>query len=371
MALLVTTAVALFVLGYTYVGYPVLIAILARLFPRKTRPDPGYVPSVSALIAVHNGEAFVAQKIDSLLAQDYPPERLEVVLCSDGSTDRTNEILAKYAVNPRVKVLHATERGGKPRAINLMLGHASGDVLLMTDIRQPLSNDAVRRLVRELADPYVGCASGELELAGKSGAGVYWKYESLIRSAESRFRSLVGVTGALYVIRKEDFAELPPEIVLDDMWVPMRQRLRRKRVVLVPGAVAYDQAFEDARELPRKVRTLAGNYQLFAMMPALLVPFVNPSWFETVSHKILRLVCPWALVVLLGSSLALLTCPETQVPRPALLGLVGAQALFYLAALFGRRAGRLGGLARTFVVLNSAAILGLFRYLKNPRQISW
>jgi cellulose synthase/poly-beta-1,6-N-acetylglucosamine synthase-like glycosyltransferase len=241
----------------------------------------------------------------------------------------------------------------------------------MTDIRQPLSKDAVRRLVQELADPEIGCASGELGLTGDSGAGFYWKYESLIRRGESRFRSLVGVTGALYVIRKADLTELPENLVLDDMWTPMHQRLQGKRVVLVPGAIAYDEAFEDPRELPRKVRTLAGNYQLFALMPRLLVPFVNPSWFETISHKVLRLLCPWALLALFTSSLVLLFCPPTHLPRSGLAALVGAQMFFYLLALLGQRAGRIGRIARTFVVLNAAAILGLFRYLKNPRQIPW
>src|SRR6185503_16153548 len=150
--------------------------------------------------------------------------------------------------------------------------------------------------------PRVACVSGNLVLRGAGGAGAYWRYENWIRDKEARFRGMVGVTGPIYAIRRADMAELPRGIILDDMWVPMRLRLAGRRIVFAREAVALDDAFADAREYGRKVRTLAGNYQLFALLPRLLVPFANPSWFETFSHKLLRLVCPWALLVLLAAS---------------------------------------------------------------------
>jgi cellulose synthase/poly-beta-1,6-N-acetylglucosamine synthase-like glycosyltransferase len=366
MAIALTAWIAVSVLGYTYVGYPLLVTLLGRFRNKRSRRDAGFEPRVTVLIAVHNAESFIVNKLDSVFHQEYPADKLDVLVCSDGSTDKTNHILAEYAERePRLRVLYVKERSGKPNAINLMRPEATGDVLLMTDIRQPLSRLAVKHLVAELADPEVGCATGILALEGETGAGLYWRYEAAIRRGESRFRSLVGVTGALYALRKEHLGELPKHIVLDDMWVPMRIRLQGLRVVMVGAAIAYDQAFEDSREFSRKVRTLAGNYQLFAMMPALLIPFVNPSWFETMSHKVFRLLCPWALIALLAAT-ALLA--RDNIYAQTFLTL---QGLFYLAALIGPRAGKIPGIARTFVVLNAAAIFGLFRFLKSPGRIAW
>lgn len=366
---------ALAVLGYTYAGYPVLVAIAARVLPFRPRHDAEYQPVVTAIIPVYNAKGYVAAKLDSLLAQDYPADKLEILLCSDASDDGSDDIVAEYAArDPRIKLLRNDRRSGKPTAVNLMKRHARGDVLLMTDIRQPLVPGAVRALVAELADPRVGACSGNLVLQGSSGAGVYWKYENWIRRSEGTFRSMVGVTGPIYAIRRADMADLPLDIILDDMWVPMQLRLRGLRIRLREDAIAYDEAFADDREMGRKVRTLAGNYQLFARLPRLLVPVLNPSWFETFSHKLLRLVCPWALVALLAANVAVVARPPAALGDTELWllrGLLAGQALFYLAALVGRRAGALAGVARTFVVLNYAAVLGLWRWLTGAQKVTW
>src|SRR5262249_12350664 len=159
-------------------------------------------------------------------------------------------------------------------------------------------------------------------------------------------------------------------IILDDMWVPMRLRLEGRTILFAEEAVAFDDAFADAREYGRKVRTLAGNYQLFALLPALLVPFKNPSWLETFSHKILRLVCPWALAVLLGSSGAWASDPGGSALNVAAKVLLGGQVAFYVLALLGERMGRLGSLARTFVVLNTAAVVGLYRFVTGRQRVT-
>jgi cellulose synthase/poly-beta-1,6-N-acetylglucosamine synthase-like glycosyltransferase len=244
---------------------------------------------------------------------------------------------------------------------------ATGEVLLITDARQPLAPGALRALVERLADPRVGCVTGNLVLDGPAGSGVYWRYENWIRLQEARFRSVVGMTGPIAALRREDLAPLPEDLILDDVWIPMRLRLRGRRVLLAEDAVAYDRAFEDRREFGRKVRTLAGNYQVFARMPALLSPRHNPSWFETVSHKLLRLVCPWALVALLVASAAAARAPDAGAAR----ALLAAQLAFYAAALVGRRAGRLAGVARTFAVMHVAAIVGLWRFATGRQKITW
>jgi poly-beta-1,6-N-acetyl-D-glucosamine synthase len=367
--------VALTVLGYTYVGYPLLIGTLAKLSPIETSPDDSYTPMVSALIPAYNCEGYLDAKIDSLLALDYPKDKFEILILSDGSTDGTDELLKRRAAaDPRVVPMRSEVRSGKPTALNVMREKARGEVLLLTDARQPLEPQSLRALVRHFADPTVGCVSGNLVLDGDAGSGVYWRYESWIREQEAAFRSMVGVTGPIYAIRKADLREVPVDIVLDDVWTPMRLRLEGKKVLFEKAAVAHDAAFDDDREFGRKARTLAGNYQVFSRMPELLSPFTNPSFLETFSHKLLRLAGPWVLGALAGSSL-------TEALRPAkglgavgvwaARGLVAGQAVFYAAALAGPKAGKLPGVARTFVMMNAAAVVGLYRHMKGAQKITW
>ena len=372
-------ALAVALLAYTYLGYPVAIGILARLFPRKpavSDEDDAALPTVTVCLPVFNAASYLPAKIESLLAQDYPADRVQILITCDGCTDDSEAVARELAARPaaggRIRVMVAPGRSGKPTALNTMIAEATGDLLLLNDVRQPLAPAAIRALARELSDPAVGVATGNLVLAGGAGSGVYWRYENWIRGQESRFRGVVGMTGPIGMIRRADFVPLPRDIILDDVWIPMQLGMAGKRVAFVAEAEARDAAFEDEREFKRKARTLAGNYQLFARMPALLIPFANRIWFETFSHKIMRLLAPWILlwlaaVSLLGATSASAPAATVSFMRALLIG----QALFYLAAAAGRRAGRLGGLARTFVVLNSAALVGLWRYLTGRQRITW
>jgi biofilm PGA synthesis N-glycosyltransferase PgaC len=380
---LLLVVVTLSALAYVYLGYPVLIAICARLAPvfRRTpggnAPDgpAGDAPRVSVLLAVFNGADLLPRKIDSLLAQDYPAARIEILIFCDGCADESEAVARALAGRPdaggRVRVFGDDVRRGKAAALNRLAAEASGELLLLNDVRQPLSPNAARRLAAALSDARVGCATGRLVLDGGAPSGAYWRYEDWIRTQESRFRGVVGMTGAIAMMRRADFAPLPEALILDDVWIPMRLALAGKRVVSVPAAEAYDSAFDDQREFRRKVRTLAGNYQLFAFLPALLVPFRNPIWLETFSHKVLRLCAPWLLIALFAA-----TCSSAWSARGGHGGawprvLVGAQVLFYLGAAVGARGGRLAGLARTFVVLNAAAVGGLWRYLAGRQRVTW
>jgi biofilm PGA synthesis N-glycosyltransferase PgaC len=299
-----------------------------------------------------------------------------VLITCDGCTDDSEAVARALAARPeaagRIRVLVAPRRSGKPTALNKMGGEATGEMLLLNDVRQPLSRTAIRALARALSDPSVGVATGNLVLAGGAGSGVYWRYENWIRAQESRFRGVVGMTGPIGMIRRADLPPLPEDIILDDVWIPMQLGMAGKRVAFVAEAEAHDAAFEDDREFKRKARTLAGNYQLFARMPGLLIPFVNRIWFETFSHKIMRLLAPWLLLLLAVATVLGARADGAPPAEVALMrALVVAQALFYLAAVAGRRAGRIGGLARTFVVLNTAAVVGLIRYLTGRQRITW
>jgi biofilm PGA synthesis N-glycosyltransferase PgaC len=365
---------SLALLAYTYIGYPAAIGVLARLFPVTRRRAPraeADLPHVTICLPVYNGEAYLPAKLASLFAQDYPRDKLDLLVYCDGCSDGSEAVARAHAAAPeaagRMSVLVSPDRRGKPTALNTMTTAARGDLLLLNDVRQPLSPQAARALARALDDPRVGCATGNLVLEGDAGSGVYWRYENWIRKQESRFRGMVGITGPIAMLRRADLEALPTDVILDDVLVPSRLALVGKHVELVPEAEARDAAFDDDREFRRKVRTLAGNYQIFAMLPALLSPARNPIWFETVSHKILRLVAPWLLLALLGASVSAIGKGGSSVLRALLVG----QLAFYGLALAGRRAGRLAGVARTFVVLNAAALVGLSKFLTGRQRITW
>jgi cellulose synthase/poly-beta-1,6-N-acetylglucosamine synthase-like glycosyltransferase len=379
---------ALAALGYTYLGYPALIALCARVAPGRRSmstamsmsgggvdPDrAGPAPFISVLLAVFDGAAALPRKLDSLLAQDHPAVRIEILVYCDGCGDDSEAVARAAAARPeagdRIRVFADPVRRGKAVAINRLAAEARGELFLLNDVRQPLSPNAAGALAAALADARVGCATGRLVLGGSAGSGAYWRYEDWIRRQESRFRGVVGMTGAIAMMRRADFVPLPEDLILDDVWIPMRLCLAGKPVALVSEAVAHDAAFDDRREFGRKVRTLAGNYQLFALLPALLVPVRNPIWLETFSHKVLRLWAPWLLAALfVASSSAAWSLRGTC--AAAMQALVAAQLAFYLAAALGGRAGRIAGLARTFVVLNAAAVAGLWRYLSGRQRVTW
>jgi poly-beta-1,6-N-acetyl-D-glucosamine synthase len=362
------TGLSLGLLGYTHFGYPAVIALLARLAPGRVKVDRGYRPTVSVCIPAHDAAAFIEAKLASVMAQDYPADLLEVLVYSDGSRDGTDEIVGAFARrDPRVRLFRGEHCRGKPTALNRMREVARGEVLVLTDARQPLGPGAVTALVEGLSDPEVACVSGNLVLAGGAGSGFYWRYENWIRKNEARFRGMVGVTGPLTALRRADLPRLPDDVILDDVWIPMKLRLGGRKVVLREDALVYDQAFADEREFQRKVRTLAGNYQVFARMPELLDPRRNPSWFETVSHKVLRLACPFALVALLASSAAGAARPGARWNR----WLLAAQLAGYAAALVGPRGGRVPGVARTFVMMHAASLVGLWRFLSGRQRVTW
>lgn len=361
-------------IAYTYLGYPLWIALWSRLFPRAVSGHGDYQPSVSVLIAVMNGAEHLPRKLASLRALDYPPELVEILICSDGSTDDTFALAQQAAEeSPRIHAFQNPTRMGKPSALNRLRRAASGDVLVLTDVRQLISPNAVRALVSPLADPSVGCVSGNLVIHGSGGPGAYWRYERFIRGAEGRLGLMVGVSGALYALRRVDFPSLPPQVILDDMYVPLSVALSGKSVILADGARAFDRAFDDKREFARKVRTLAGNYQLLLLMPRLLAP-TSRTWFSLFSHKLLRLLCPWALLTLQALSLVLALDPASTLSVTALdfwRAMLLGQIAFYTLALLGARAGKTGALARTFVVLNAAAMVGLWRFARGRQAVTW
>lgn len=297
------------VLVHVFFGYPACVWLQARLWPHPVHKS-SVTPTVTVVMAAYEAAAQIRAKLANLQALDYPPEKIDIIIVCDGSRDATAAVCADVA-DARVRVLQFSKRRGKAACLNDAIAAAGGDVLLFTDIRQTISPTALRELVANLADPAVGAVSGELQMENlhrgfEQGIDAYWRYEKLIRHAEGRSGSTIGVTGALYAMRRELFIPLPPGTVLDDVLIPMRVAAAGKRVVFEPRALVWDRpSTQLADEQRRKVRTLAGNYQLVQLAPWLLAPWSNPLWFRFVSHKLLRLLAPWLMVLLTLSALVL------------------------------------------------------------------
>jgi len=355
--------------AYTYFGYALWLwlQVCAR---RRLIVQRDIVPSASVILAARNEEANLAAKLKNLQLLDYPQDRLQIVVVSDGSTDRTAEIVREQgsAIIPVI----LDRPCGKAFALNEAVRRASGEILFFQDARQRVEPGALRALVRCFADETVGAVSGELLLEAVEGEtssdalGIYWKIEKMVRKLESASGSAVGATGAIYAIRRELYTEIPSGTILDDVFVPMHVARAGKRVVFQPEAIARDRIFvQKGKEFSRKVRTLTGNYQLLRIAPWLL-SLRNPLLFRFISHKLLRLIAPVLLILMLVAS-AVSRAPEMRI-------LLALQVVFYGLAALGMFRGpatrfRLVTIAHTFVILNLAAVVAFFNFVARRDEV--
>ena len=368
-------------LAYTFIGYAALVCVGARLRPRPIR-RANVEPDLSVVIAVHNEAAIIGARIENCLALDYPADHLEIVIASDGSTDATVEVARRYErppdPGPAVRVVAYPWRRGKPSILNDTVPHCRGEVIVLGDARQRYDADAVRRLAENFADPTVGSASGELSLLNEAGVavgegvGAYWRYEKLLRRAESALDSTIGATGAIYAIRRRLFEPIPADTLLDDVVIPVRIARRGFRVVFDARARAWDRAATTARqEYIRKVRTIGGVAQLFTRECWLLLP-THRLWLQVVSHKGLRLLAPFLMAAALG------TCAMLAPRSPLYAAVFTAQVAFYGAAILGGllRGGR-GRMARllavpyAFCLLNGTTVVALTRFATGRHTVQW
>jgi len=360
----------LFLAGIVYViaGYPLLLRWSAarNAIPVAKQPQPR---TLSILIAVHNGDKFLADKLDSVVNVDYPRELMETYVLSDGSTDRTAEIARSYA--DRGIQLLELPKGGKPAALNVGIARAKGEILILTDVRQVLERDSLREMVANFADPTIGVVSGDLPMregidAEESNTSLYWRYERAIRKDLGKLGSTFGATGPFYAMRRELAPVMPPDTLLDDMYLPLAAYFRGYRVIVDEDARAIEYPFSVQGEFRRKLRTLAGNYQIMLKYPA-LITWKNRMLFHFVSYKIGRLALPWLFVGLFISSFGL--------PHPWAAILVTLQVIFYgLAAVDlvlapDSALKRLATPARTVVTLLAAAALAVSVFFVPPHRL--
>lgn len=355
--------------AYAYFGYILWLWLYVRLQKRPVLQRP-ITPDISIIIAARNEEANLPAKLENLRRLDYPQDRLQIVIASDGSTDRTADILREQI--PYIVPVILDESNGKASALNEAVKHATGEILVFLDARQTIETNAVSELVSCFADPDVGAVSGELLLEDASGAtssealGIYWKIEKAVRKLESASGSVVGVTGAIYAMRRELYTEIPSGTLLDDVFVPMNVARRGKRVLFQPSAIARDRLFSaKGKEFSRKVRTLTGNYQLLQLAPWLLSP-ANPLLFRFISHKLLRLFVPLFLVVMLVTS--------ALAVGPLYRAIFWLQIIFYLLAAVGMlspsfKRFKPAAISSTFVMLNAAAAMAFYNFIAGRNKV--
>jgi cellulose synthase/poly-beta-1,6-N-acetylglucosamine synthase-like glycosyltransferase len=362
--------------AYTYAIYPPVIYVCSRLFGRAlSAPELSDedLPTISLLIAAHNEDAVIEERIHNALAMDYPPEKLQIVIASDGSDDRTVDIVRRYA--RRVRLLHFSARQGKAATLNASVQQLSGDIVLLSDANTSIDASAARNLVRWFADTNVGAVCGRLVLvdqtSGNNVDSLYWRYETFLKKCEGRLGALLGSNGAIYAIRRECFAPIPPQTIVDDFVIPLLAKLRTGyTIVYDPDAIASEEtASSVGDEFRRRARIGAGGFQAIGLLWRLLNPHSGWIAFTFGSHKIMRWLCPFYLIGALVSS-ALLAGTFYRLALAAQLAFYASSiAVAYVPTRL--RIVRALRLTTMFTSMNAALLLGFFRWLGGMQKGVW
>lgn len=362
-------------LFYIYAGYPALAILLARLFPRPVRHGD-IEPTVTVIISAYNEEKSIGEKIRNTLSLDYPADRLDVIVVSDASDDGTDRTV-QACEDPRVRLLRVEGRLGKTACQNAAAAEATGEILVFADATTRVVDQALRALVRNFADPAVGCAAGRLVYVSRQGdatgrGGIsYWKYECALRMAESALGSLIGVSGLLYAVRASAYRPIAPDLI-SDFVVAMDMREQGLRTVLEPEAVCFEETLDRAdRELSMRIRVTVRSLLALARNRHLLNPLRYGAFaWQLASHKLLRYLSPvfWLLALLANVALAL---------RGEYVWLLAAQLAGIAIGLLGFRAKRGQGGSRLlaqpyyFLLTNVSSAISLVRFLRGERVVVW
>jgi cellulose synthase/poly-beta-1,6-N-acetylglucosamine synthase-like glycosyltransferase len=378
VTLAVTFWISLGAVAYAYIGYPIVLWLTARLCGKRSQPPATAdesLPFVSLLIVAYNEESVIEERVRNALAMDYPENRREIVIASDGSTDATAEIVRRHA-DRGVRLLDNRERRGKAMVLNAAFPELRGEIVLLSDANTNYDLDAARRLVRWFGDPTVGVVCGRLiltdPLTGRNADSLYWKYETFLKRCEGRLGALLGVNGAIYAIRRELVEPIPTGVLVDDFVLPLLTKMRTGcAMVYDKEAVAREETPADISvEFNRRSRIGAGGFQSIGLLWRLLNPARGWVAFTFFSHKILRWSCPFFLIAMFAANLALCDVP----PYGLLIGAqVGFYALSLLAALLPPRLPLLKPLRLTtmFTSMNAALLMGFWRWLRAGQDGTW
>jgi len=371
---------ALAVIVWVYVGYPVVLGLVAAL-RRRPVGRRAVRPQVSVIICAYNEERDIGRKLEETLACDYPADRLEVIVASDGSTDRTDDIVREFVreSSPRIRLLRIEGRGGKTVAQNTAVQAATGDILVFSDVTTVYAPATIRAMVENFADPRVGCVGGDLHYEkdphnpSAQGRALFWGYERQLRIWESQVHSIIGVAGCVYAMRRELYRPLDAGAI-SDFVQPGSVTERGWRTVLEPQALAYEpvESHSLGEELHRRARVITRGLRGAFRMPELLNPVRHP-WFATLlwSHRVLRWLVPVFLLILLAASAGL--AGRGGLYRLAL----GAQLAIYASGLvaFGLERARVrvpgAFIPLYFCVVNLAPLLALAWLARGDRKVVW
>jgi cellulose synthase/poly-beta-1,6-N-acetylglucosamine synthase-like glycosyltransferase len=362
-------------LFYVYAGYPLLLALIG-LFVRRHRPAAGYTPRISVLIAAYNEEEAIERKIQQTLALEYPKEKLEVLVLSDCSTDRTDEIVKAFP-DSRVRLVRMPERRGKTFAQNVGVKEAAGEVIIFSDATAIYHPKALLYLACNYYDFTVGAVSGRYQYFDPGeqsptglGSMAFWNYENLIKKMQSRIRTITGCCGCIYSVRKEAYTELPADII-SDLVQPLQAIRKGYRVVFEDRALAYEETTQStSEEFSMRVRVVTRAMRGLLSVSDLLKPwkFAWPA-FQLWSHKIMRWIVPLFLIVLLIANLALIDLPFYKFT-------LAVQLFFYAAALLNilvplHRQWKPLGIPLFFCTLNAAALVSMFEICRGRKYVTW
>jgi cellulose synthase/poly-beta-1,6-N-acetylglucosamine synthase-like glycosyltransferase len=362
-------------IAFTYIGYSLLILVLSRLVQNPVKRSP-IEPRVTYLITAYNEEKNIASKLDQVLTLDYPRDKLEIIVASDGSTDRTDEIVKGFA-NRGVRLVHVEGRVGKTETQNQAVKQASGEVVIFSDATTRYERSAIRNLVRNYADPSVGAVSGRYEYYNPTGAAIglgsilFWKYENMIKTMQTNIRTITGCCGCIYSVRREAYTPLPADII-SDLVEPLMVLKKGYRIVFEPQAIAYEETTEKSKEeFNMRVRVITRGMRGLLYMKVLFNPFhYSFVAFQLLSHKVLRWFIPMFLALALVSNLFLVGIPFYN----ATLAL---QFAFYALALIGFVAEKRNILAGPltiplyFVTVNLASVVAMYRIWKGHKAVTW
>jgi poly-beta-1,6-N-acetyl-D-glucosamine synthase len=370
--LLILFWISLGILTYVYFGFPACIWLLTRRKRPSLPAKSADLPSITLVVAALNEEVVLEHKLENCVALDYPTDKLKFFFISDGSTDRTNEILSRWD-GPRFQTKLLSSRGGKTRALKLAISRCTGDLIVLSDANTYYRTDALQLLARHFQDRQVGVVTGDVRIRPApgqfgQGEGAYYRYERWLQKRESDFWTCVGVDGGMYAIRQTLLVLPSDEIILDDFVISMNSARQGYRIIYDPEAVAEeDPTPNDSQEFQRKVRIVAGGYQALRLNEG--VPRLTDfrlMWLY-LSHKLLRWLAPVFMAVLLGASVGLAGRPLYAA------ALIGQAALYFLALLCWQFTlkGAVFRLPYYFVLVNLAALQGLFRSVSGKETALW
>lgn len=366
---------SIFLVFYTYGGYSVFVIALSRFFNNAVRKKD-ITPKVTFLITAYNEEKNISAKLENTLSLDYPRDRLEILVASDGSTDRTDEIVKGFA-GKGVRLLRVEGRVGKTGTQNAAVKAATGEIIIFSDATTTYEKNNIRNIVRNYADPDVGAVSGRYEYFNPTGAAIgtgnilFWKYENLIKSSQTRIKTISGCCGCIYSVRKKAYEPLPPDII-SDLCEPLKILEKGYRIVFEPDAVAYEETTEKtAEEFNMRIRVISRGMRGMLYMRKLFNPFRFPFVaFQLFSHKVLRWMVPFFMLSLFVSNLFLLDSLPYRVTMALQAAFYGMAALAWLGEKANLRL-KVFSIPLYFSTVNIASVVSIYKTLKGFKAVTW